>query len=148
MSLKQWAENGWLRPHKTSAQEIGNLLAIVERDLKDASIRDLSPDARFTTAYNAALKLCTICLYAEGYRAERNMAHYRTIEALPLILGADRSGDVDYLNTCRSKRNTSEYDYIDVVSDDDADELIGFVGELKDKVMTWLKSRHGKLVPS
>jgi hypothetical protein len=36
MSLKQWADNNWLRPHKTSPQEIGDLLAIVERDLADA----------------------------------------------------------------------------------------------------------------
>ena len=36
MTLMQWADNGWLTSHKTSTQEIGNLLAIVERDLKDA----------------------------------------------------------------------------------------------------------------
>ena len=36
MSLKQWADNGWLRPHKTSAKEVAGLLAIVERDLVDA----------------------------------------------------------------------------------------------------------------
>ncbi len=34
MTLKQWAANGWLRDHRSSAEEIGNLLAIVERDLK------------------------------------------------------------------------------------------------------------------
>ena len=33
-------------------------------------------------AYNAALKLCTILLYAEGYKAERNLQHYRTIQTL------------------------------------------------------------------
>jgi len=27
MTLEQWLNNGWLRSHKTSAQEIGNLLA-------------------------------------------------------------------------------------------------------------------------
>jgi hypothetical protein len=36
MSLADWANNGWLRPHKSSAQEIADLLAIVERDLADA----------------------------------------------------------------------------------------------------------------
>lgn len=69
MTLRQWADNGWLRPHVTSAQEIGSLLAIVERDLNDAA-KDLSPDWRFGIAYNAALKLCTILLYAQGYRPE------------------------------------------------------------------------------
>ena len=27
MSLKQWVDNGWLRPHKTSAEEIEILFA-------------------------------------------------------------------------------------------------------------------------
>jgi len=31
MSLKQWADNGWLKPHKTSRQEIGSLLAIARK---------------------------------------------------------------------------------------------------------------------
>ncbi len=43
MSLENWAKNGWLRPHKTSNQEIQNLLAIVERDLEDARQSNLSP---------------------------------------------------------------------------------------------------------
>ena len=33
MSLKQWADNGWLKSHYTTRQEIENLLGIVERDL-------------------------------------------------------------------------------------------------------------------
>ena len=44
-------------------------------------------DWRFGIAYNTALKLCTILLYASGYRAERTLQHYRTIQAMPLILG-------------------------------------------------------------
>ena len=46
MSLQNWASNGWLRPHKTSAQEIENLLAIVDRDLADAE-GNISDDWRF-----------------------------------------------------------------------------------------------------
>jgi hypothetical protein len=36
MTLKQWADNGWLESHATSAKEIANLLEIVDRDLADA----------------------------------------------------------------------------------------------------------------
>ncbi|MFH0873186.1 MAG: hypothetical protein V1878_11970 [bacterium] len=54
MSLKQWAANGWLRGEPTSPHEIKNLLAIAERDLRDAA-RDISADWRFGIAYNAAL---------------------------------------------------------------------------------------------
>ena len=90
MTLKQWADNGWLRPHRTSPEEIDNLLSIVDRDLADAQEEGISPDWRFGIAYNAALKLCTILLYASGYRAERTLQHYRTIQAIPLVLGKGR----------------------------------------------------------
>ena len=97
MSLKEWEANGWLRAHKTSRQEIQNLFAIVRRDLADARATEVSADWRFGIAYNAALKLCTILLYAEGYRPMQSLAHYRTLQALPLILGKDRKEDADYL---------------------------------------------------
>ena len=84
MRLQQWKANGWLQAHQTTPAQIADLLAIVDRDLED-SMRDLSPDWQFGIAYNAALKLCTILLYASGYRPEKNLAHYRTLAALPLI---------------------------------------------------------------
>ena len=55
-TLKKWADNGWLKKHESSALEIGNLLAIVERDLKDAAEGAVSSDWRFGISYNAALK--------------------------------------------------------------------------------------------
>jgi hypothetical protein len=73
MTLKQWLENSWLRQHKTKPREITDLLQIVARDLEDAGKHHISSDWRFGIAYNAALKLCTILLYAEGYRSERTL---------------------------------------------------------------------------
>lgn len=87
MSLKRWSDNGWLRRHQTSSKEISDLLEIVDRDLKDAKT-SISDDWRFGIAYNAALKLCTILLYAEGYKAERNLQHYRTIHAPTINIGS------------------------------------------------------------
>ena len=148
MTLKQWLNNGWLRSHRTSPQEISNLLSIVERDIKDASAGGISADWSFGIAYNAALKLCTILLYAEGYKAERNLQHYHTIQAFPLILGSERKNDADYLDSCRKKRNIVEYDYIGGVTTDNALELIGFVKELKNDVESWLKREHPELISS
>jgi hypothetical protein len=146
MSLKDWENNGWLRPHRTSCQEIGDLLAIVRRDLADACTREISADWRFGIAYNAALKLCTILLYTAGYRPAQNLAHYRTLQALPLILGNDRSADANYLETCRSKRNKVEYDYAGGATNADADELVEFAGQLEKDVMTWLKTHHSSFL--
>lgn len=142
MTLKQWSENGWLKTHKTSPQEIGNLLAIVERDIKDASQAEISADWAFGIAYNAALKLCTVLLYAQGYKAERSLQHYRTIQALPLILGSDRKNDADYLDSCRTKRNIVEYDYVGGATRGNALELIEFVKDLKGDVESWLEKEH------
>ena len=145
MSLEQWANNGWLRSHKTSAPEIADLLAIVDRDLKDAE-GDISTDWKFGIAYNAALKLCTILLHASGYRPEKSLAHYRTLAALPLILGERRKDDANYLDTCRTKRNTAEYDRAGVTTQEDAGELIDFARELRSKVIDWLRKNHPNLI--
>lgn len=144
MSLKQWLNNGWLRTHKTSKNEIENLMMIVDRDLKDAK-EGISDDWRFGITYNAALKLCTVLLYAEGFKAERTLQHYRTIQALPLILGSARRDDANYLDTCRSKRNIVEYDYVGAVTENDVNEIIEFTKELKSNVFDWLKRQHPEL---
>jgi hypothetical protein len=146
MTLNQWAANGWLRPHKPSPQEISGLFSIVERDLADAE-SDISTDWRFGIAYNAALKLCTILLHASGYRPERTLQHYRAISALPLILGDQRKDDAVYLDTCRIKRNTAEYDLAGVATQHDAAELVKFVKELQHEVVRWLQTNHPKLTP-
>lgn len=146
MRLQQWAANGWLRAHQTTPAQIADLLAIVDRDLEDSE-RDLSPDWQFGIAYNAALKLCTVLLYASGYRPEKNLAHYRTLAALPLILGDTRKDDADYLDTCRAKRNTAEYDTAGTVSQSEADELREFTKELRADVIAWLKANHPSLIP-
>ncbi len=91
MTLKHWVDNGWLKSHQTSQEEISNLLAIVDRDLLDAK-GNISPDWRFGIAYNAALKLCTILLFAEGYRPTHTLQHYRSIAALPLDIGIRKEG--------------------------------------------------------
>ena len=146
MSLKQWSDNGWLRSHTTSRQEICNLLAIARRDLADAKAEEISSDWRFGIAYNAALKLCTVLLYASGYRPAQNLAHYRTLQALPIILGPSRTPDADYLDTCRTKRNTVEYDYVGGATEADAEELAAFARILVDDVIDWLQQNYPELI--
>ena len=145
MSLDDWAKNGWLREHRTTRAQIADLFAIVTRDLEDAKTARLSVDWQFGISYNAALKLCTILLYAQGYRPEKALAHYRTLQALPLVLGDERKSDADYLDTCRAKRNTAEYDAAGQVSQSEARELIEFTEELNEQVKSWLRTKHPEL---
>ena len=148
MSLTTWLAAGWLQKHNTSAAEIRDLWLIVERDLADAASGGISADWQYGIAYNAALKLCTILLYVEGYKpAKGAMAHTRTLNALPYILGSKRQADAEYLEGCRRKRNTVEYDYAGGASRSDATELIAFGHELRSDVLAWLREKHPGLVP-
>ena len=119
---------------------------MVGRDIEDAQKENVSADWRFGIAYNAALKLCTILLYAQGYRPEKNLAHYRTLMSLPLSLGSERDDDATYLDVCRTKRNIVEYDYINGVTVEDAEELIGFAQSLCEDVQDYLKMKFPELL--
>jgi hypothetical protein len=141
MTLTDWQNNGWLKPHKATKKQIADLFAIVERDLVAAQTEDLTADWKFGIAYNAALKLCTIVLYSSGYRPENALAHFRTIAALPLILGPKHKADADYLEACRIKRNKVEYDMIDQATPEQAAELVKFVIELRGDVREWMKGK-------
>jgi hypothetical protein len=55
MSLNELLNEGRLKPHKTSAREVADLFRIIDRDIADAGIKEISADRRFATAYNAAL---------------------------------------------------------------------------------------------
>jgi hypothetical protein len=68
------------------------------------------------------------------------------LAALPLILGASHNDDADYLDTCRAKRNTAEYDAAGTISRSEAEELHQFTGELQESVISWLKSHHPRLI--
>jgi len=74
VSLADWLNDGWLVKHESSAEEIAALLAIVERDLANATLAGLSEDWKLNIAYNAALQAATAALAAAGYRAARGRA--------------------------------------------------------------------------
>jgi len=145
MSLKQWESNGWLVVKPSSGDEIRNLLAITDRDISDAA-GSISADWRFGIAYNAALKLCTVLLRAESYRPAQGAHHYRTIMAMPLILGDDRSDDAEYLNTCRMLRNSIEYDYVGGATEENVKELLEFLARFANTVSSWLEESHPELL--
>ena len=146
MSLELWKQNGWLREHKTSPEEVDSILALVDRDLADAAREEVSTDWRFNIAYNAGLQLATVVLYVAGYRAGRGESkHYRFIQALPLVMGKPFSGISAYLDNCRRKRNVSEYDAVGTISEKEAADLLRAVQELKLEVLKWLQQDYPEL---
>jgi len=145
MSLERWAEKGWLRGHVASREEIGNLLALIERDLADSAITGLTPDWRLNIAYNAALQCATTALAASGYRASREAHHVRTIGSLEFTVGADQV-KVAQLDMFRRKRNVSDYERTGGVSETEALEMRQFALELRDDLLSWLKAEHPELL--
>jgi len=145
MSLQSWHSNGWLTEHKTSPQEIGDLLAIVDRDLQQSQTPGLGPDWRLNIAYNAALQSAVAALAAAGYRSRRANKHYRVIQSLTYTIGLEP--DLILLfDQFRKKRNLSDYERAGQVSEQEADEMYELAKNIRAKVETWLKTHHANLL--
>ncbi|MBS3905039.1 MAG: hypothetical protein KGZ39_06915 [Simkania sp.] len=147
--LNGWLKEEKLKAHKTSKEEVAQLLKIIDRDLSDAIVHGLSADRRFITAYNAALQLSTLALRVHGLRTNPNKAgHHRiSIDALPEILGKDHQELADYLNACRIKRNTSDYTSSGEISEKEVVEIIGEVKKFKTFIIQWIRSTHPQFLP-
>jgi uncharacterized protein (UPF0332 family) len=147
MTLRKWINEGRLQQHLTNKQEIQNLFKLVERDLKDAKIKQLSTDRRFATAYNAALQLATIVIHAAGYRIKANTGHHWvTILSFSEFMGKSQKNRSNYFNACRAKRNVTDYDRVGEISESDLNELLNEVIEFKKDVIDWLEKFHPSLI--
>ncbi len=146
MSLEKWAEYGWLKAEPTSRDEIKSLLAIVDRDLKDATVAGVSEDRRFEAAFSAARTSATIALRASGYRTSTQAGHHvKTIESLELTINAD-SKLVQRLKTLSKKRNATSYDSAGTVSAQELELAIRTATELRRTVVAWLEKNHPELL--
>ncbi len=67
--------------------------------------------------------------------------------AIEYTIGPHRKEDAVYLNACRAKRNTVEYDNIGGASNAEALELLEFAKELKNEVLKILLEQFPNLVP-
>lgn len=144
MSLKDWAKAGWLVEHRTSREEIADLLGLADRDLGDCRSPGLSPDWQLAIAYNAALQAATAALAAAGFRAAREAHHYRVIQSLIFTLKAD-SGLIAQFDQFRKKRNISGYDRAGSTSDQEAREMEKLARKITELVKEWLRKNHPKL---
>jgi len=139
-------QNGRLRPHETSTEEVADLMRIVDDGLADARVELITIDRRFCAAYDAGRALADVVLRSAGYRTVGSGRHVTVFEALPLILGEDCAALGTYLDTCRAKRNVAEYDRVGEIMSGEVTELIEAVEALRDEVLEWLQTHHPELV--
>jgi uncharacterized protein (UPF0332 family) len=147
VSLKDWANNGWLVEHRTSRQEISDLLSVADRDLQNCAMKGLSEDWQLAIAYNSVLQSATAALAACGYRVARGAHHYRVIQSLALTIGVDAI-QVSRLDAFRKKRNISDYERAGIVSEAEAREIIEMARMMRKTVEDWLKQNHPNLLPT
>jgi len=146
VSLADWLTNRWIVAHEPSREEIADLFAVVDRDLKDAAVPRLSADWRLGISYNAALQLAPLALAAEGYRPGRERGHERAILSLRDTAGIPGE-TVDILDAVRRKRNQINYEHAGMTSATEAEEFYTTVTILRADVVRWLKNSHRTLVP-
>ena len=143
--MQDWLNEGHLKAHKTSQKEIEQFFAVFERDMADARVEALSVERKFESAYNAALVMARAALATSGYRTSGEGNHYWTIQSLAFTLQMD-ADTINQFNKFRQKRNTSNYEMIGVVSEQEVTEMIALAQELRNLVTKWLEENHPNLI--
>jgi hypothetical protein len=148
MSWAKLLQDGKVHRHQTSAQEIGELRRLVQRDLADASLAGLSEDRRFATAYNAALQTAKMAIACAGYRVASVPGHHRiTFEGAKLPLGKSAAHLADYFDACRRKRNEIDYTGAAIATTTEADELMAHAKAFLTMVEAWIAKAHSAFKP-
>jgi hypothetical protein len=146
MNFETWLAEGRLRAHKTTKEEIHDLLGLAQRDLSDASGQGLSSDRRFLFAYDAALTLATIPLYCAGFETHGKGHHWLTFRVLPDVMGMEFTEIAEYFDLCRTKRNVGTYDRGGQISGTEVEELLAEVRGFHGLVEDWLRLNHSDLI--
>src|SRR2546421_1140155 len=147
MTFKQWQQNGWLKPHVPSRQEITDLYGVIARDLAASDTHGLDDDWRFAIAYNAALQVAATALKAAGYEVPKGGgAHHHTIESLRLTLGDDRTS-IALLQAFRAKRGGGVYETTGVATETETRELRQLAADLFRRLKAFVKANHPDLDP-
>jgi predicted DNA-binding ribbon-helix-helix protein len=145
MSFQEWLENKWLVVHKSDKREITSLLRVVDRDIQDCRLCDLSADRKLCTAYNAVLQIAIAALAISGYRLTHESHHYRAIQSLQFTMSLS-SDFVVRLDQFRKKRNICDYELAGSVSDHEVKELLKIASELREQFLDWLKKEHPGII--
>lgn len=140
MTLQDWLNSGWLKSHKSSKDEVKNLLDKVDRDIAEAEKTEISLDWRLAIAYNACLGSATIALRVSGYRIPGGAGqHYRTIQSLRFTINPP-SDIITSLESISKKRGIVSYDAAGTVSEAEVDEALLLANDLKALLLDWLNN--------
>ncbi len=144
MTWKELLEQGRVEKRPGTKEELAQLRAVAERSLADARLEGISVDGRFGHSYEAVRALATMVVRAAGYRVRAHGgAHYNTFLALEAADAKQFAKLAEYFNVCREKRNELSYEMAGVVSELEADELLGEIPAFEAQVLSWVKHSTG-----
>ena len=146
MSLQNLLKIGQIKEHPADSQEIERLTAAAERNLRDAHVKDISPETRFDAAYKAIMQSALAALLMHGYRPDTNRPghHMTVLQSTPLTLGLSPKRVV-VLDALRRQRNISDYTGDDV-DNSSAETCIAEAKRLIGEVVAWRAAHRPELV--
>jgi hypothetical protein len=117
---------GQLKAEPRNDAEVRRMLAMARTRLTDAQVARLSPEGRFTSAYNAAHAAALAALRWHGYRSENRFTVFQCLShTLNWPVPRWRVFDAAH-----QKRNLAEYEGFLEVEESTIAELCALVGEL------------------
>ena len=134
MSYQKLLEEGKIKKHKASPDEIKHILEIADRDIEFAKhAMAHNWDWAFAIAYNSALSSARAYMYYRGYRASSGEGH-KTVWAFLLVsLPKEYHDRVHFFDHMRSKRNKDLYDLAGLISETEVKQIIQAAeGHIKD----------------
>ena len=117
---------GQLKAEPRNVAEAKRMLAMARTSLADAGLSALSPQGRFTSAYNAAHAAALAALRWHGYRSENRYTVFQCL-AHTLNWPAPRWRVLD---AAHQKRNLAEYEGFLEIEESAIAELCALVTEL------------------
>ena len=117
---------GQLKAEPRNEAEVRRMLAMAQTRLADARLARLSPEGRFTSAYNAAHAAALAVLRWHGYRSENR---YTVFQCLSHTVNWP-AARWRVLDAAHQKRNLAEYEGVLEVEESAIAELCTLVAEL------------------
>ena len=128
-ALDNLVRAGQLKTEPRNDAEIKRMLAMARARLADSNLTTLSPEGRFTSAYNAAHAAALAALRWHGYRSE---SRYTVFQCLAHTLNWS-AAQWRVLDAAHQKRNLAEYEGYLEIEESAIDELRNAVaGLIKD----------------
>lgn len=125
--LQSLAKIGKLKAEPPDQAEFDGLVRSAKRKLPDAQNSGLSPESRFSLAYDAAHSLALAALRWHGYRSENRYIVFQVLDSTVSFPAAKWR----VLDNCHQKRNLALYDGDYAEDENLIKELIAVAGELQ-----------------